>query len=88
MLRSKRQRISDDDPLARAMAQALQGETFLDRQKRLAAELEAKRVSDAIDEELNKQRIAEKKGPKAIKILLLGALHYTASLHTTNHTSP
>ncbi|KAG1819361.1 guanine nucleotide binding protein, alpha subunit [Suillus variegatus] len=42
------------------------------REQRLAAEQEAKRVSDAIDDELNKQRISEKKGPKAIKILLLG----------------
>ncbi|OAX40537.1 G-alpha-domain-containing protein [Rhizopogon vinicolor AM-OR11-026] len=71
MLRSKRQRISDDDPLARAM-EPPPGETFEERQRRLAAEQEAKRVSDAIDEELNRQRISEKKGPKAIKILLLG----------------
>ncbi|KAG0698709.1 guanine nucleotide binding protein, alpha subunit [Suillus ampliporus] len=43
-----------------------------EREHRLAVEQEAKRVSDAIDEELNRQRISEKRGPKAIKILLLG----------------
>lgn len=77
MLKSKRQRISDDDPLSRAMAPP-PGETFEEREQRLASEQDAKRVSDAIDEELNKQRIAEKKGPKAIKILLLGAPHSSA----------
>ncbi|KAG1731603.1 guanine nucleotide binding protein, alpha subunit [Suillus paluster] len=68
---SKRQRVSDDDPLARAIAPPLY-ETPAEREHRLATEQEAKRVSDAIDEELNRQRISEKKGPKAIKILLLG----------------
>ncbi|KAG2367170.1 guanine nucleotide binding protein, alpha subunit [Suillus spraguei] len=68
---SKRQRVSDDDPLTRALAPPTY-ETPAERDERLAAELEAKRVSDAIDDELNKQRISDKKGPKAIKILLLG----------------
>ncbi|KAG2064558.1 G-alpha-domain-containing protein [Suillus decipiens] len=68
---SKRQRVSDDDPLTRALAPPPY-ETPAERDHRLASEQEAKRVSDAIDEELNKQRISEKKGPKAIKILLLG----------------
>ncbi|KAG1815041.1 G-alpha-domain-containing protein [Suillus subaureus] len=68
---SKRLRVSEDDPLTRAIAPPPY-ETPAEREERLAAEQEAKRVSDAIDEELNKQRISEKKGPKAIKILLLG----------------
>jgi guanine nucleotide-binding protein subunit alpha len=70
---SKRLRVSEDDPLTRAIAPPSY-ESPQERDERLAAEQEAKRVSDAIDEELNKQRISEKKGPKAIKILLLGAL--------------
>lgn len=79
MLRAKRQRISDDDPLARAIAPP-PSETSEEREQRLTAEQEAKRVSDAIDDELNRQRIAEKKGPKAIKILLLGALYSLTSI--------
>ena len=39
----------------------------------MAAESEAKRVSDAIDDELNRQRIADKKNLGPIKMLLLGA---------------
>ncbi|KAG1729174.1 guanine nucleotide binding protein, alpha subunit [Suillus occidentalis] len=68
---SKRLRVSEDDPLTRAIAPPSY-ESPQERDERLAAEQEAKRVSDAIDEELNRQRISEKKGPKAIKILLLG----------------
>ncbi|KAI6021064.1 guanine nucleotide binding protein, alpha subunit [Pisolithus marmoratus] len=42
------------------------------REARIRAEQEAKRVSDTIDEELSRQRVADRKGPKPIKILLLG----------------
>ena len=45
--------IRDDDPLARVMAPP-PGETADDRQARLHAEAEAKRISDAIDDELKK----------------------------------
>jgi hypothetical protein len=69
---SKRQRVSEDDPLTRAIAPPPH-ETPAERALRIAAEQEAKRVSDAIDEELNRQRTADKKGPKPIKLLLLGA---------------
>lgn len=62
---------TDDDPLTRAMAPP-SNETQLQREARIRAEQEAKRVSDAIDEELNRQRMADRKGPKPIKILLLG----------------
>lgn len=50
-----------------------------ERQERLAAELEAKRISDLIDEELNRQRAAERKGPPPVKILLLGAFTFPTS---------
>ncbi len=60
-----------DDPLTRAMAPPT-NETEGERAERVRAEAEAKRVSDMIDEELNRQRIAEKKGPKPVKMLLLG----------------
>jgi len=47
-------------------------ETLDERNARLEMEQHAKAVSDAIDEELEKQRVDEKKGQKPIKILLLG----------------
>jgi guanine nucleotide-binding protein alpha-1 subunit len=47
-------------------------ETPEERHVRILAEQEAKRVSDAIDEELNRQRQAEKKAQKPVKVLLLG----------------
>lgn len=68
----KRPKTSDDDPLTRAIAPP-PNETPAQRELRIAAEQEAKRVSDAIDDELNRQRIADKKNPKPVKILLLGA---------------
>ena len=63
--------LEPDDPLTRALAPP-PNETDEQRQIRLAAEAEAKRVSDAIDEELQRQAKAEKRGPKLVKILLLG----------------
>ncbi|KAH7922718.1 G-alpha-domain-containing protein [Leucogyrophana mollusca] len=71
LMPSKRQRVSDDDPLTRAIAPP-PNETPAEREIRLCAEQEAKRISDAIDEEINRQRIVDKKVPKAVKILLLG----------------
>lgn len=68
----RRPKTSDDDPLTRAIAPP-PNETPAQRELRIAAEQEAKRVSDAIDDELNRQRIADKKNPKPVKILLLGA---------------
>jgi hypothetical protein len=58
----------DDDPLTRAMAPP-PNETPWERSARINKEREAKRVSDEIDEELRK---GQKKGPKPVKILLLG----------------
>ncbi|KAI0372073.1 G-alpha-domain-containing protein [Pilatotrama ljubarskyi] len=64
--------VTEGDPLAYVMAPP-PNETEEQRQARLAAEAEAKRISDAIDEELQRQAKAEKRGPKPVKILLLGA---------------
>jgi len=75
-MKSRRQRTNDDDPLAQAIAPPA-NESQHQRELRMRAEQEAQRISDAIDEELNRQRTADKKSPKAIKILLLGP-----SVHT------
>lgn len=48
-------------------------ETIDELHARMAMEQRAKEISDRIDEELEKARVAERKGPKPIKILLLGA---------------
>ena len=66
--------LRDDDPLARVLAPP-PNETAEDRQARLRAEAEAKRISDAIDEELQQQRNAERRAARPIKILLLGMSH-------------
>jgi len=47
-------------------------ETPAERLVRLLHEAEAKTISDAIDEELERQAIAERNQPKTVKILLLG----------------
>ncbi|OSX63438.1 hypothetical protein POSPLADRAFT_1140001 [Postia placenta MAD-698-R-SB12] len=47
-------------------------ESTEERAARLSAEAEAKKISDMIDEELQRQERAEKRGQKPIKILLLG----------------
>lgn len=59
------------DPLAYAMTPP-PDETEEAKKERLQEERRAKQRSDAIDEEIEAQRIAAKKGPKPIKILLLG----------------
>ena len=59
----------DDDPLS---IHPPISETLEERNVRLAIEGRAKAVSDGIDEELEKVRALERKGPKAIKLLLLG----------------
>ena len=61
----------EEDPLNRVLAPP-PGETSADREARLLAEAEAKRISDAIDEEIQQQVKAEKKAPKPTKMLLLG----------------
>ena len=59
------------DPLDMALRPP-ENESDDDRKARLSAEEEAKKVSDMIDEELKAQERAEKRGPKPIKVLLLG----------------
>ncbi|KAJ6506745.1 guanine nucleotide-binding protein alpha-4 subunit [Mycena sanguinolenta] len=61
----------DIDPLTLAL-QPPPDETPQAREARLQLEREAKKRSDLIDEELNRERIAEKKSVKSVKILLLG----------------
>ncbi|THU91951.1 G-alpha-domain-containing protein [Dendrothele bispora CBS 962.96] len=61
----------DSDPLTRAIAPP-PDETPQEKEARLRKEAHAKRVSDTIDEELERQRLAERRGPKPVRVLLLG----------------
>lgn len=61
----------DDDPLSLALAPP-EGETVEQREVRLLLEKEAKEISDSIDEQLSRERAQEKKGPRPVKVLLLG----------------
>lgn len=60
-----------DDPLARVIAPP-ENETQAEYAARLAAEEEAQKRSDAIDEEINRQRLENKRAPKSVRVLLLG----------------
>ncbi|KAI0264742.1 guanine nucleotide binding protein, alpha subunit [Gloeopeniophorella convolvens] len=60
-----------EDPLSRWDAPP-EGESIADREARLRQEQEAKRVSEKIDEQINQERLASKRGPKPVKLLLLG----------------
>ncbi|KAJ4000650.1 guanine nucleotide binding protein, alpha subunit [Lentinula boryana] len=60
----------DNDPLTLAIAPP-PNETPVERERRLAEEKKAKEISDSIDEEINAQRLAEKK-EDSVKVLLLG----------------
>ncbi|KAJ3733784.1 guanine nucleotide binding protein, alpha subunit [Lentinula guzmanii] len=62
----------DNDPLTLAIAPP-PNETPVEREQRLAEEKKAKEISDSIDEEINAQRLAEKK-EDSVKVLLLGEL--------------
>ncbi|KAJ7072562.1 guanine nucleotide-binding protein alpha-4 subunit, partial [Mycena amicta] len=61
----------DIDPLTLAL-QPPPNENLEAREARLQHERDAKKRSDLIDQELNRQRNAEKKAAKPVKILLLG----------------
>lgn len=63
---------ADVDPIS-LVAAPPENETPEERAYRLILEKAAKETSDAIDEELSRQRMAMKKGPKPVKVLLLGA---------------
>jgi len=60
----------DNDPLA---IRPPPSESLEERNERLRIEQSAKAVSDNIDADLQKSVMSEKRGPKPIKILLLGA---------------
>jgi len=62
---------ADVDPIT-LVAAPPDNETPEEKETRLIYEKAAKETSDAIDEELSRQRIALKKGPKPVKVLLLG----------------
>jgi guanine nucleotide-binding protein subunit alpha len=62
----------DEDPLTLAIAPP-PDETPEERLVREAAEAEAKRISDEIDEQILRDRELMKKKKKPIKLLLLGA---------------
>lgn len=64
--------LASSDPLTRARAPPA-NETAAARAARVASEAEAKRISDMIDAELARQRAAESKGRRPVKMLLLGA---------------
>ncbi|KAI5828998.1 guanine nucleotide binding protein, alpha subunit [Schizophyllum commune Tattone D] len=66
-----RHSFTDRDPLDAVLAPP-PNETPEERDKRIAAELEAKRVSDEIDAQLNREREREKKKAPAVRVLLLG----------------
>jgi len=76
--------ISVDDPLARAIAPP-RNETPEAKQTRESAELEARQVSDRIDEQIRQERTALKKKKKPVKVLLLGQSESGASLHVSNY---
>lgn len=61
----------DSDPLTMATHPPI-FETLEERTARLAKESREKEISDAIDTEIEKARANERRGPKPIKILLLG----------------
>ena len=54
-------------------------ETAAQREARVQADRNAKKISDAIDEDIDRQHIAERRAPKAVKVLLLGAYYVLQS---------
>ncbi|KAK2467858.1 hypothetical protein APHAL10511_000153 [Amanita phalloides] len=68
---SRREPDNDDDPLTRALIPP-SNESPGQRDARLKAEKEAQLRSNAIDEEINRQRVAEKKESYCVRVLLLG----------------
>ncbi|KAF9047374.1 guanine nucleotide-binding protein alpha-4 subunit [Panaeolus papilionaceus] len=61
----------DSDPLTNVMLPSIY-ETQEEREARIAIQLEEKKRSDAIDEEINRQRLENKKAPRCVRVLLLG----------------
>ncbi|KAJ7757579.1 guanine nucleotide binding protein, alpha subunit [Mycena metata] len=69
--RVPRRSMEDSDPIANAIAPP-QNESPQAKEIRMQKERAAKQVSDAIDAELSREQVYEKKRPKPVKILLLG----------------
>lgn len=72
----------DDDPLTLALMPP-PDETWEQRQVREAAEAEAKRVSDEIDEQIKRDRENERRRKRPVKLLLLGE-----PLHAVTSSTP
>ncbi|KAJ7190943.1 guanine nucleotide binding protein, alpha subunit [Mycena pura] len=66
-----RRRSFDDDPFTIMLAPP-EDETPEQCEVRLLLEKEAKEISASIDEQLGKERAQQRKGPKPVKVLLLG----------------
>jgi hypothetical protein len=75
--------MEDSDPIANAIAPP-QNESPEARELRIQNERAAKQVSDAIDAELYREQASEKKGPKPVKILLLGTSPVTQPPRSTS----
>lgn len=61
----------DQDPLALAAAPP-PDETLAERMIREKAEAEAKKISDEIDEQIKRDKLASKRRKRSVKVLLLG----------------
>ena len=59
------------DPLAAALLPP-PDESPIDREVRLKAEIDAKKVSDSIDDMIRQERIEQKKSKTTVNVLLLG----------------
>lgn len=70
--------VKEEDPLTKAL-EPPEHETQQERQRRLAAQADAQRISDGIDEEINRQRLEIKKTPKPVRVLLLGAFSFACN---------
>ncbi|KAI0310022.1 guanine nucleotide binding protein, alpha subunit [Amylostereum chailletii] len=60
------------DPISAALEPPL-NETEDARQARVAAETKATQISEQIDAQIEKDRVAQRRAPRAVKVLLLGA---------------
>ncbi|KAJ4470929.1 guanine nucleotide binding protein, alpha subunit [Lentinula aciculospora] len=67
----RRRSLSDFDPLAAALLPP-SNETTEERESRIKAENEAKKISDGIDEMLRQERLERKKARAEVNVLLLG----------------
>ncbi|KAJ6631176.1 guanine nucleotide binding protein, alpha subunit [Mycena sp. CBHHK59/15] len=70
--RVRRRSADDDDDPFLIITAPPEGETPHQREVRLLLEREANEISDSIDEQLTREKAQEKKGPRPVKVLLLG----------------